>query len=53
MEQFTKEELNVIGLMISNTQITGKDAPFVAALLAKLQRMVQQPMPASSGVEVS
>jgi len=40
MEQFTKEELNVIGLMVSNAPISGKDAAFVAALLDKLGRML-------------
>jgi hypothetical protein len=42
METFTKEELNALGVMVSNASISGKDAPFVAALLEKIKRMMEQ-----------
>ena len=41
METFTPEELNALGVMVSNAPISGKDAPFVAALLEKIKRMMQ------------
>ena len=39
--QFTKEELNALGVIVSNAPISGKDAPFVANLLAKIGSMIQ------------
>jgi hypothetical protein len=42
MESFTPEELNALGVMVSNAPISGKDAPFVAALLEKIKRMMEQ-----------
>jgi hypothetical protein len=41
MDTFTKEELNALGVMVSNAPISGKDAPFVAALLEKIKRMME------------
>jgi hypothetical protein len=42
MESFTPEELNALGVMVSNAPISGKDAAFVAALLEKIKRMMEQ-----------
>ena len=41
MDTFTREELNALGVMVSNAPISGKDAPFVAALLEKIKRMME------------
>jgi hypothetical protein len=41
MESFTIEELNALGVMVSNAPISGKDAAFVAALLEKIKRMME------------
>jgi hypothetical protein len=43
METFTKEELNALGVMVSNAPISGKDAAFVATLLEKIKRLLEQP----------
>ena len=43
MDTFTKEELNALGVMVSNAPISGKDAAFVAALLEKIKRLLEQP----------
>jgi hypothetical protein len=39
--EFTKEELNALGLIVSDAKISGKDAPFIAALLEKIAAMLQ------------
>ena len=43
METLTREELNALGVMVSNAPISGKDAAFVAALLEKIKRLLEQP----------
>lgn len=40
---FTKEELNALGIMVSNTPIKGSDGKFVANLLDKIQAALQAP----------
>ena len=44
--EFTPEELNAIGMMVSAAPISGKDAKFVAALLDKVQAMINETRPA-------
>jgi len=39
---FTREELNALGVMVSNAHIAGKDAAFVAALLEKIKQMLEE-----------
>jgi hypothetical protein len=39
---FTREELNALGVMVSNAPISGKDAAFVAALLEKIKQMLDE-----------
>jgi hypothetical protein len=39
---FTREELNALGVMVSNAPIAGKDAAFVAALLEKIKQMLEE-----------
>lgn len=39
---FSKEELNAMGVIISNAPIKGSDAAFIAALLAKIERMTKE-----------
>lgn len=39
---FSKEELNAIGVIVSNAPIKGSDAAFIAALLAKIDRLVKE-----------
>lgn len=42
MMMFTEEELNAIGLMVSNAPIAGKDAKFISALLDKVAAMLTE-----------
>lgn len=42
MMMFTEEELNAIGLMVSNAPIAGKDAKFVSNLLDKVAAMLAE-----------
>jgi hypothetical protein len=53
MESFNKDELNAIGLMVSNAAISGKDAAFVAALLAKIQRMLNAASAPKEDVQIT
>jgi hypothetical protein len=39
--KLTTEELNALLIMVSNAPISGKDAKFVAALMDKLQIMLE------------
>lgn len=40
---FTKEELNALGLIVSNsTGFKGSDAAFIAALLSKIDRLMKE-----------
>lgn len=40
---FTKEELNALGIMVSNAPIKGSDSKFVANLLDKIMAALQAP----------
>jgi len=42
MEQFTKEELKNISVLIQNSQIKGAEAVTVAILLQKIERLLNQ-----------
>ena len=38
--EFTQEELNALGVIVSAAQVSGKDAKFIAALLDKIAAML-------------
>lgn len=40
---FSKEELNAIGLIVSQAAIKGSDAAFIAALLKKIEGLINAP----------
>jgi hypothetical protein len=40
---FTKEELNTLGIIVSQAPIKGQDAKFIAALLDKIAGLLNQP----------
>jgi hypothetical protein len=42
MVKFNKEELNALGVIVSNASISGKDSFFIASLLNKLNKMVEE-----------
>lgn len=40
---FSKDELNAIGLIVSQAATKGSDASFIAALLAKIKGLIDAP----------
>jgi hypothetical protein len=42
MTEFNKEELNALGVIISNASISGKDSFFIANLLDKIKKMLEE-----------
>lgn len=48
---FSKDELNVLGLIVAQAPIKGSDAAFIAALLDKIKGLIDAPDAAPASAE--